>query len=54
VSGVKKICLWHVFSREVRSGCAARTNDASKALRHYPSFCANNNGIDRKVGAVIV
>lgn len=31
VSGVEKACRWHVFSCEVRRGCAARTEDAGRS-----------------------
>ena len=43
VSGVKKMCRGHIFSREVRSGYAARTNDANEVPRHYPTRCAIKN-----------
>ena len=42
VSAVKKTVQWTIFRREVRSGCAARTDDANEVPRHHPTHCAIN------------
>ena len=42
VSGVKKTCQWHVFSREVRRSYASRTDDANEVKRHHPTRCAKH------------
>ncbi len=42
VSGVKKTVRWTVFSCEVRSGYAARTDDAQ---RHHPASPAKNRQV---------
>ena len=40
VSDVKKMCRGHVFSREVRSSYATRTDDANEVPQHHPTRCA--------------
>ena len=64
VSGVKKMCRWHIFSREVRSSYAARTDGTwhchadiiphplpKRKPHHSVCFSFLGNGYSRRVKA---